>query len=158
VLIDRGFKVFKGAEINCYCAFCRTPRKIYRKKTLSFVNFLQAALISSFLTWLFWQGLEPKGLLIFIACLSVIEMLILGRSRLAIDCPECGFDPYLYIKDQKRACDKVKEHLDLRKSDPDVWLAKRPPLMLPTQKPKPGTMLANSKYRKVKQSTRDFIA
>jgi hypothetical protein len=126
--------LFKKSEINCYCAFCRTPRKIFRKKTLTTVNFIQALLISSFLTWLFWRKLEVKGLFIFIATLAVLEMSILWRSRLAVECPECGFDAYLYGRSKQAACEKVKAHLLNRQNDPDVWLARRAPLNLPTQK------------------------
>jgi hypothetical protein len=124
------------SEISCYCAFCRMPRKVYRKNSLSLINFIQAVGIAASLSYVFWQELDPRALVVFVLSLMVIEIAILARRRYASECPHCGFDPLLYLRDQLKACEKVKNHLEARKEDPDVWLARKPPIRLPGRKKK----------------------
>ena len=45
---------------NAYCAFCRTPRRLSRKRNISFVNLLAAALASPIFMWLMWGGADAQ--------------------------------------------------------------------------------------------------
>jgi hypothetical protein len=115
-------------KVDCYCAFCKNPRRVYRKKSLSLGNHVQALSLAVCLSFIFWQKLDVKGLLFYVMGLTVLETIILFRRRGDVTCPHCGFDAHLYIKDAAAACEKVKLHLKQRQEDPDVWLGKRPPL------------------------------
>lgn len=127
------------AKLNCFCAFCKVPRTIYRKKALNGVNYIQALSLSSILSFIFWGKLDPKALIFFVMTLMFTEIGILIRRRAAAACPHCGFDPYLYLKDQNAACEKVKIHLEQRQADPDVWLGKKPPLRFSKRSSKNST-------------------
>jgi len=124
------------SDKSCYCAFCKMPRKIYRKRAVSFINFIQALGIAMAASFLFWQQLDPRALVIFVLALMIIEIGILVRNRYDAECPHCAFDPIVYVRDQVKACEKVKRHLEARKEDPDVWLARKPPIRLPGRKKK----------------------
>lgn len=56
------------------------------------------------------------------------------KYRLAMACPQCGFDPLLYLKSKNKACEQVRLHLEKRKNDPSVYLSSRPKLDLPVIK------------------------
>lgn len=114
---------------NCYCAFCKTPRQIYRKKSISFMNVLGSALASVVVMFALWQEFDPRVTVIFVICLALSEVFVKLRWRLAVVCRVCGFDPVMYLKDPERAAGKVKEQLELRRQDPKYLLAK--PLNLP---------------------------
>ncbi|MBK9293337.1 MAG: hypothetical protein IPM57_02675 [Oligoflexia bacterium] len=116
------------SKLNCYCAFCKVPRHVYRKRHLSLINYIQGFSLSIVASFLIWRQIDPRALVILVLTLMFIEIGILIRRRLEAPCPHCGFDPYLYLKDQKAACDRVKMHLEKRQADPDVWLGKKPPL------------------------------
>jgi len=133
-----------AAEIHCYCAFCRNPRQVYRKQSLSLINIFQALGIALSLSYLFWRTLDAKALLIFALTLMASEIVIVMRARLDSTCPHCGFDPILYIHDREAACGKVKRYIELRQNDPDVWLARKPPLRF--------------RKRKKNTSTREIVA
>jgi hypothetical protein len=122
--------------IFCYCAFCRNPRTISRRKSFSAINFIQAFGVALMLSYLFWQNLDAKALPIFVAVLMLIEIAVLIRARFELTCPHCGFDPVLYAKNKDVACNKVKKYIELRQSDPDVWLARKPPLRFARRKRK----------------------
>jgi hypothetical protein len=109
------------------------------------VNILQAFGIALASSYIFWREVNPKAFIIFVVVLMVSESLIIFRRRMEMECPHCGFDPVLYVKNPEAACLKVKSKIELRQSDPDVWLARRPPLRF-------------AKKRKKKNSTREIVA
>ncbi len=125
--------------IYCYCAFCRNPRLVYRKQSISFVNILQALGVALALSYILWGRLSPKGIPIFVMTLILLEIAIVIRARVESTCPHCGFDPVLYVRNRELACEKVKRYIALRQNDPEVWLAHRPPLRFPKRKKKHST-------------------
>jgi hypothetical protein len=129
-------KAESNKSVLCYCAFCRNPRTIYRKAGSNLKNAGQAFALAFLTTFLFWGRVEPKGLLLFVGWLIVIETVIHFRARMEVACPHCGFDPVLYIRNKEAACEKVKRHIVARQSDPDVWLARKPPLRFAKRKRK----------------------
>ncbi|MDG0817461.1 hypothetical protein NWE73_13850 [Bdellovibrio sp. PAP01] len=117
------------AKSNCYCAFCKSPRRIYRKKNISVMNIFASLMASVVLMFAIWQEFDPRAIIVFVICLAISEVFVQIRWRLAVVCRTCGFDPILYVKDPEAASAKVKLQLDLRKQDPKYLLAK--PLNLP---------------------------
>ncbi|WII71951.1 hypothetical protein QJS83_15920 [Bdellovibrio sp. 22V] len=114
---------------NCFCAFCKSPRRIYRKKNISVMNLLASALASVVLMFAIWQQFDPRVMIVFVVCLAISEVFVKIRWRLSVVCRQCGFDPVMYLKNPEAAAAKVKEQLDMRKQDPKYLLAK--PLNLP---------------------------
>src|SRR5438270_26426 len=96
--------LFEKTKVQCYCAFCKTPRVVYKKKNLSLSNYIQALSLAIFCSMIFWQRLDAKAIVIFVISLIFIEGSVLFRRRLDIPCPHCGFDAHLYMKNQAAAC------------------------------------------------------
>ncbi|WP_413944504.1 hypothetical protein [Bdellovibrio sp. HCB-162] len=114
---------------NCFCAFCKSPRRIYRKKNISLMNIVGSALASIVVMFAIWQQYDPRVMIAFVVCLALSEVFVKIRWRLSVVCRSCGFDPVLYLKHPEQAAQKVKAQLDMRKQDPKYLLAK--PLNLP---------------------------
>lgn len=121
--------VLFSSRKSCYCAFCRSPRKIYRKRNIGLIDVFAALLGANVTMFAIFEEFDPRALLIFVTFLAIAEIFVQVRWRLAIVCPYCGFDPVLYLKDSARAVEKVKVCLNRRKNDPASLLAK--PLQLP---------------------------
>jgi hypothetical protein len=119
----------KTGKTNCYCAFCKTPRRIYRKKNISGMNILGSAMAATLFMFGIWQGFDPRVIIVFVVFLAISESFVKIRWRLSLVCGICGFDPILYLKDAESASKKVKMRLDERKGDPQYLLSK--PLNLP---------------------------
>lgn len=115
---------------NCFCAFCRSPRRIYKKRNIGVLNVLYAGIAALVLMYAFWQDFDPRGLMIFAILLAISETFIQFRWRLSIPCRQCGFDPVAYLKDPEMAAEKVSQHLRKRREDPRYLMTK--PLNLPT--------------------------
>jgi hypothetical protein len=128
------------AKNNCYCAFCKSPRRIYRKKNISIKNILGSALAAVVVMFAIWQQYDPRVMIVFVVCAAISEVFVKIRWRLSVVCRQCGFDPVLYLKQPETAAQKVKTQLDLRKQDPKYLLSR--PLNLPTIAPQKAQALA----------------
>ncbi len=126
---------------NCFCAFCRSPRRIYKKRNIGILNVVYAAMAALIVMYMFWQDLDPRGLMIFAILLAMTETFIQFRWRLSIPCRQCGFDPVVYLKDPDKAADKVTLHLEKRRADPRFLMTK--PLNLPTLSKEKSLALQN---------------
>lgn len=125
---------------NCFCAFCKSPRRIYRKRNIGITNILGSALAAVVLMFVIWQQYDPRVMIVFVVCAAISEVFVKIRWRLSVVCRVCGFDPVLYLKQPEEAANKVKMQLDLRKQDPKYLLSK--PLNLPAIAPKKAQALA----------------
>lgn len=130
---------------NCYCAFCRTPRRIYKRRSIGLLNFISAAAVAVLVMYLFWQNFDPRVLVVFAICLATAETFVQVRWRLSVSCKQCGFDPVLYVKDPEKAAHKVTEHLQRRRQDPKYMLAR--PLNLPSISPQKAEALKNKEKK-----------
>ena len=114
---------------DCYCAFCKSPRKVYTKKSIGVVDILASALGATVVMYGVWQELDPRAILFFILFLALSETFVKLRWRLNMACRQCGFDPILYLKNSDAAVEKVKMRLGERAADPNSLLAS--PLRIP---------------------------
>jgi hypothetical protein len=120
--------LFKTRQ-DCFCAFCRKPRKMYLKKHASLFNIVGSFLTAGIISWVLFQSFDPKSLILFVVLLAISEIVVQIRWRINIVCRHCGFDPILYKKDPLKAASLVKVQLDKRKLDPISILSE--PLKLP---------------------------
>lgn len=119
---------------RCYCAFCRSERVVYSKKHVSLLDVTLALIASALLSLILWQDFDPRAVVFFAIGLALAEMFILFRWRLSISCPKCGFDPVLYKKNSQLAAERVKAHMDRRRTDPIHYFSESPKLPVRVQK------------------------
>jgi hypothetical protein len=117
---------------SCYCAFCKTPRKVYRNKNLNLMTMVGLIGLSFVLTNTIWHNFDPRGLFILGLLLISGEVLAQIKWRQSMICQNCGFDAVLYIRDPEKAGLKIKEFLDYRAGRPEYLL--RPPVKIPQRK------------------------
>lgn len=130
-----------SSKLKTFCAFCRTPRNIYKKKSISFVNILGAFLASIVLMYVIWQAYDPRVMIIWVVNIVVAEVFIKMRWRLSVPCPHCGFDPVIYKKDPVVAAELVKTQISRRKVDPKYMLSRS--LNLPAISPERAKTIEN---------------
>jgi len=110
-----------------YCAFCKHPRTVYDKKHITWTNVSLSLLAAVLLMFIVWQRFNPIVIVFFVLALSAAEIFTQMRWRLSVECPHCGFDPVLYLRDQTLACDKVVRVLEEKKSRGDYLLKSNNP-------------------------------
>lgn len=107
---------------DCFCGFCKNPRRIYSKKRIGMANVFQSAILSLVLSMAFWQEPDPRMVVIFVFALSLMEVVIIVRRRLSLPCPHCGFDPAIYSSNPEKAAQKVTAFLARKKVDPTLMV------------------------------------
>ena len=119
---------------SCYCAFCKTPRKVYRFKHLTYLEVLSLVMLSILLTFTFFKGPDPRGLAIVGTMLLVAELFTQLKWRSAMVCRNCGFDPVVYIRNPEQAGLKIKAFMEKRSESPAHLL--RQPVVMPKKQKK----------------------
>lgn len=119
-------------KIICYCAFCRTPHRVYAKKGIGTFQIFFSLVLTVCFMWGYWGALNVEAIPLFLVSLFLGEVMMHFRWRLALICRQCGFDPLIYQKSPTRAAEKVRQFLERRKTDPQFLLA--PAIQLPKQR------------------------
>lgn len=101
----------KVAKRDCYCALCRSPRKMNYQRHLSPIHYLQMTLLTIVLTWLMFDWLEWKTLGSFFFIWATYEFARKLLYRRELKCTVCGFDPTWYKRDVRIARRHVEDYL-----------------------------------------------
>lgn len=118
-----------GSSHKGFCAFCREPRVVFRKKRVNLYNLMTCLLGTAIFCAMYWSAFDPRAILIFIFAMAISEIFLQIRWRMSVVCRHCGFDPVIYVKNTDRAAEMVKEQLLRRQNDPRFVLAR--PLNIP---------------------------
>jgi hypothetical protein len=130
-------------RVDCFCAFCKSSRKVYTRRRIGGMNILAAALGAIVCMFFLFQEFDPRVFLLFVLFLAISEVFVQIRWRMSMVCKHCGFDPVLYLKSHELAAEKVKKHLESRKNDPATLL--KPPLQLPKIRPQTAPSMSKEK-------------
>lgn len=127
--------LFSKSRIRALCAFCKSERRINRKKNLSVVDYVAAGICSLIAMALVFKDVDPRMFVFFVFFIAVGEFFVQIRWRMGVVCPHCGFDPVLYLKAPEKAAAKVTARLEERRNDPRMILARK--LDIPYRKVSP---------------------
>lgn len=105
-----------------YCAFCRTPKYVYSRTSLSFFTFLLLFLASALCSYGIRKQFDEYVFAMFFSLLVLAELSVKIRYRISLRCKECGFDPIVYKRSPSMASQRVKEKLAERAADPKSLL------------------------------------
>lgn len=112
----------KNSSKECFCALCRSPRKLKYSRHLSKLHLAQILVLTLVFSaatfpWLSWKGAMSLPII-----WALFESIHKSLYRKDLKCPYCGFDPKWYKKDVKLARQKVEEFL---KQNPESPVLKR---------------------------------
>ena len=103
---------------ECFCALCRSPRKIRYSRHLSLFNYFQILFLSLFISFILYPYIGWKGGVSLPLIWIIFESLHKSLYRKELICPVCGFDPKLYRKNVKFAREKVEAFLQNNPESP----------------------------------------
>ena len=106
----------KKTSKDCFCALCRSPRKLRYSRHLSKLHYGQILLLTLIFSYISFSWLSWKGAMSLPVIWMMFESIHKSLYRKDLKCPYCGFDPKWYKKDVKLARQKVEEFL---KQNPD---------------------------------------
>lgn len=136
----------KGTKPYAFiCPLCTSKRKIAYQPQPTRRHYVQIALTAACFTLLSWPIFGWKGIVSFIPLWTLFEVLYRGRVRGALLCPHCGFDPYLYMVDVKRARVEVESHWRKKFADKGIPYPEKPKDTRPIAPPSSGVLLASNR-------------
>lgn len=112
--IEKGIEYALKRSSQCFsffCALCSQPRKISMKPTpYQPIYFFRVGVATAFFTLVFWNFFGWKGIAVLFPFWVIFEWIYRTKLRQQMECPHCGFDPYLYQANRELANAKVKAH------------------------------------------------
>lgn len=112
----------KSHARECFCALCRTPRKLRYTRSLQGRHHFQVLVLTLVATAATFPWFTWKGSLSLPIIWIIFDYSYKSLYRKDLKCPYCGFDPAWYKKDVKFARQKVEEFL---KANPDSPVLQR---------------------------------
>jgi hypothetical protein len=112
----------KKNVVDCFCALCRSPRKLRYSRHLGKVHYGQIFVLTLVFVFITYPFLAWKGVVSLPIIWGLFESIHKSLYRRDLKCPYCGFDPKWYKKDVKLARQKVEEFL---KQNPDSPVLRR---------------------------------
>ena len=126
------------------CPHCSTPRKIPYQPRPTPMHYVQIGLTAAFFTLLTWHWFSWKGMVSFIPLWTAFEAIYRGKVRAAMYCSNCGFDPYLYLVDVKRARTQIETHWRGKFAEKGIPYPEKPLPLEPPRPPSAGVLLASN--------------
>jgi hypothetical protein len=122
--IDYKVSAWKDRKAKTFCFFCpqcRVERILpFHPKPTQLHHLFQVALTACFFSVITWNVFGWKGLFSFLPFWAAFEIFYRSRTRVLASCEHCGFDPYIYLADSKKARHEIeafwKKKIDVRKS------------------------------------------
>lgn len=93
-----------------FCPVCRANRKMTQAPSPTLFHYFQIGLTAIVFTLLTWNWFSWKGMVSFFPLWIFFEVVYRSRVRIAVGCPHCGFDPFLYMTHSDWARDEMEVH------------------------------------------------
>lgn len=105
------WKKIEQSGFKFYCVGCNRERRIHVPAKIGSARFYaQIAVTTAFFTVLTYPWLGFKGFAFFVIPVGIVfESLYRIKMRAAMVCPDCDFDPVLYLVDRKKAAHQVEQ-------------------------------------------------
>ncbi len=122
--------LWRGGPVDSYsfyCPSCRVDRKVpYRSRPGGFRQITQVTSTAAFFTLLTWPWLDWKGIVSFVPFWTIFEFYYRTRMRASLSCPHCGFDPFLYLVDVKKAREEIERHWKAKFAERGIPFPQKP--------------------------------
>ena len=92
------------------CPHCTSPRRVRYQPRPGGFHYVQIGLTAIVFTLAAWPMFNWKGLVSFLPFWLTFETIYRMKTRTALACPHCGFDPILYLTDIPKARAEIESH------------------------------------------------
>jgi hypothetical protein len=105
------YKRIEPKGFRFYCVSCKRERRLAPPARVGSLKFFGQVLLSTLaLSAITYPWLHFKGIFAWLVPVGLtLEVVYRLRMRKALICPDCEFDPILYMSDRKAAAQQVEE-------------------------------------------------
>ena len=116
---------FRPGKLHFYCPLCGHHQTTSTIKTMNWRHHLQIALLTVAATTLTYPWIGLAGIALYPIFLAGFDFFYRLRKRQALVCESCGFDPFLYKKDVRKARAALKKHWEQRIAKENLFAGKK---------------------------------
>jgi hypothetical protein len=105
------YKKIEESGFKFYCVGCNRERRIHPPAKIgSALFYLQILITTAALTVVTYPWFGFKGFAFYVIPVGIaFESFYRMKMRAAVVCPDCDFDPILYLVDRKKAAHQVEK-------------------------------------------------
>jgi hypothetical protein len=122
---DSHYHYLRAGRIHFFCPLCHHHQSTNSLRRVSLRNIGQLLLLTLATSYLAWPLFGSKGLALFFPYWATFELVYRFRKRQALICQSCGFDPFLYKQDVKRARASLRKHWEDRIQKENLFAGKK---------------------------------
>jgi hypothetical protein len=145
ISIQQIYKKIENQGSKFFCVGCnRERRHTWPAKVGSAKFFMHIALTTAFLSVLTWPWMHVKGIYAFIIPVGLgFELFYRMKMRAALVCPDCHFDPLLFLSDRPKALQQVEEAWRAKFTEKNLPFPERRASPRVSKKPPPSENLTS---------------
>lgn len=103
------FYYVKAGKLHFFCPLCHYHQSTNTIEKVSWKHHAQLVLATLAITLFTWSFFGLKALSFYLVLWAGFEFFYRARKREALICQSCGFDPFLYMRDRKKARSVLKK-------------------------------------------------
>jgi len=118
-----------------YCPHCAVQRRLSFSTKPQPRHYAQVALTALMFMLATWSWFTWKGMVAFLPFWIVFEAIYRTKARAALICTNCGFDPFLYVRNRDEAKKEIRNHYEVRLARKKSAQPKSVPITAPARPP-----------------------
>ncbi len=108
--IEHSFYGYREGRIHFFCPLCKEHQSTKIAQNIGWRHHLSLTTLTTAVTYVAYPIFEMKGIFLYFFFWMLLEFGIRTRKRDALICRSCGFDPFLYKLDVRRARNALRKH------------------------------------------------
>lgn len=140
----KSFTYFREGKMRFFCPLCHHHQSTNTIERVAWWHHGQIAIFTAATMLATWPIFGINGLLFYLLWWAGFELVYRLRKREALVCRECGFDPFLYKRDQKAARAAVQKYLQSRIENENLFSGVKLKNYQTKQKIPPGASVQNN--------------
>ena len=112
--LNSDFQFVRAGKLHFFCPLCKYHQSTSTIERVELKHHAQILVFTLALTLLFFPLAGWNGLLFYLPLFAGFEFVYRLRKRQALVCQSCGFDPFLYKQDVKKAREALRQHWQTR--------------------------------------------
>ncbi|MCO5143993.1 MAG: hypothetical protein M9962_12960 [Oligoflexia bacterium] len=116
---------FKEGKFHFFCPLCHYHQSTNTIQKINIKHYLQIAVVTAAFALVCWPIFGMKGVFSYLFFLFLFEVFYRFRKRQALVCESCGFDPFLYKVNPKKARDSLRAYWQERIDKENLFQGKK---------------------------------
>jgi hypothetical protein len=123
--VKQDFYHYKEGKMHFFCPLCHSHQSTNTIRRVGPKHFAQLGVLTLAISIAGWPIFGWNGLYLFFPFWLSFELFYRMRKRQALICQSCGFDPFLYKQDVRRARAALKEHWQKKIDTENLFVGKK---------------------------------